>query len=60
MRTCHNCGQKGAEFDCNGLKFCDLFCFKEWDREDKESLDRFAEEYKAFYPVKVPPYKEGK
>ena len=25
MGTCHNCGQKGAEYDCNGLKFCDLF-----------------------------------
>lgn len=49
MATCHNCGSCNAEYDCNGLKFCDWECFKEWDAEEQESLDRFAEEYKAFY-----------
>lgn len=49
MTTCHNCGQPHAEYDCNGLKFCDWECFKEWDQEEQASLDKFADEYKAFY-----------
>lgn len=43
--TCHNCDAHGAEFDCNGLKFCDEFCFREWDLEDQASMDKFAAEY---------------
>lgn len=49
MACCHNCGEVNAEYDCNGLKFCDWECFVEWDREEQQSLDRFAEEYKAYY-----------
>jgi len=26
MSDCHECGESGAEFDCNGLKFCDGQC----------------------------------
>lgn len=49
MSDCHNCGELNAEFDCNGLKFCDIDCFTEWDREEQASLDLFAKEYEAFY-----------
>lgn len=34
MIECHNCDKPGAEFDCNGLKFCDENCFYGWDHED--------------------------
>ncbi len=47
--TCHNCNAKNAEYDCNGLKFCDWECFKEWDQEEQESMDEFAKEYEDFY-----------
>ena len=26
MTDCHECGEPNAEFDCNGLKFCDGQC----------------------------------
>lgn len=51
MTECYNCGVAGATYDCNGLKFCDWECFKEWDQEEQESLERFDQEYLARYPA---------
>lgn len=49
MANCENCDTPGAEYDCNGLKFCGGDCFVEWDKEEAESMDEFATEYEAFF-----------
>lgn len=51
---CHDCGAEGAEYDCNGLKFCGWECFVEWDRRETESMDQFAKEYEDQYIQKSP------
>lgn len=48
-RDCENCGEHGADYDCNGLKFCCWDCFAEWDKEETESMNEFADEYESFY-----------
>ncbi len=47
--NCHNCNAINADFDVNNLKFCDEFCFREWNEEEEKSLDEFAQEYEARY-----------
>ena len=49
MSGCFNCDKENASYDCNGLKFCDWECFKEWDQEEEKSMDEFSSEYKKFY-----------